>query len=119
MLSHVSKTVLHQPRRIEVTSDEAVFRQFSLSWLFEPQPESDCRARLTVEFELRSRLLQALVEHVLSGVITDIITALEARASALRGTAYAKRRHRATRLNRCIRMLLPPKLSFQRLAAHV
>jgi Polyketide cyclase / dehydrase and lipid transport len=33
-----SKTVLHRPERIDVTSDEPPFRRFALSWIFEPLP---------------------------------------------------------------------------------
>jgi coenzyme Q-binding protein COQ10 len=75
-----SKTVLHRPRRIEVSSDESLFRKFRLIWSFEPQPNVGCRVRLAVELELRSTLLQAILERVLPVAIGDIIVAFETRA---------------------------------------
>jgi coenzyme Q-binding protein COQ10 len=81
----VSKTVLHRPKRIEVTSDESLFRRFSLTWLFEPQPSAGCHVRLRAELELRSRLLQAIVEPLLPGITGDIVAAFEARAHQLYG----------------------------------
>ena len=75
-----SKTVLHRPERIDVTSDEPPFRRFSLSWLFEPQPCAGCRVSLVAELELRSGLLQRVMDRVLPVAIADIIAAFEARA---------------------------------------
>jgi len=80
-----SKTVLHRPERIDVTSDELPFRRFSLSWLFEPQPRAGCRVSLVAEMELRSGLLQQIMDRVLPVAIADIIAAFEARARGLRG----------------------------------
>ena len=82
-MSFNSKTVLHRPERIDVTSDEPPFRQFKLSWTFEPRPGAGCRARLVAEIEFNSRLLQGLVDRVPSGAIADIIAAFEARAHLL------------------------------------
>ena len=80
-----SKTVLHRPGRIDVTSDEPPFRRFSLSWLFEPQPCAGCRVSLVAELELRSGLLQQIMDRVLPVAIADIIAAFEARARGLPG----------------------------------
>jgi coenzyme Q-binding protein COQ10 len=78
-----SKTVLDRPRRIDVSSDEPPFRRFSLSWLFEPRPNAGCRVRLSAQLELRSRVLQTIMEQVLPRTIGDIIVAFEARARQL------------------------------------
>lgn len=78
-----SKTVLHRPRSIDVTSNDSVFRHFKLTWLFDSEPDDGCRVGLTVELELRSRLLQAMAEHVLSNTPSDIVAAFEAQARRL------------------------------------
>ena len=78
-----SKTVFHRPQRIDVTSDEWPFRQFRLSWTFEPQRPAGCRVILVAEVELRSWLLQGVVDRILPGVTADIISAFEARARRL------------------------------------
>lgn len=78
-------TVLHRPERIDVTSDEPLFRRFRLSWMFVPEPDGRCRVGLAVELEFNSRFLQKVVERVLPIAIADIITAFEARARELCG----------------------------------
>jgi coenzyme Q-binding protein COQ10 len=78
-----SKTVLHRPERIDVTSDEPPFRRFALSWIFEPQPRGGCRVTLAAEVELRSARLQRLMDRVRPIAVGDMIAAFEARARAL------------------------------------
>lgn len=82
-VSFNSKTVLYRPRRIDVTSDEPPFRQFNLSWTFEPHPAAGCRVGLVAEIEFDSGLLQRIANRVLPGAIADIIAAFEARAHLL------------------------------------
>jgi coenzyme Q-binding protein COQ10 len=78
-----SKTVLRRPRRIDVTSNQAPFRRFALSWIFESVPGAGCRVSLLAGLELRSPALQRLVDRVLPLVIADIAAAFEARARGL------------------------------------
>jgi len=75
-----SKTILHRPRRIDVTSDEPPFRHFALSWIFEPVSDTGCRVSLLAEMELRSPALQRVVNLVLPRGIANIADAFEARA---------------------------------------
>jgi coenzyme Q-binding protein COQ10 len=75
-----SKTKLTRPYRIDVTSNEPPFRQFKLSWIFEPQPDANCKVGLITVLEFRSRLLERLMGQVLPAAIADIIAAFEARA---------------------------------------
>ena len=77
-----SKTSLRRPDRIDVTSYDPPFRDFKLSWTFEPLPDANrCRVRLTAKFELQSRLLQEVVERLLPDILPEIITAFESRAA--------------------------------------
>ena len=47
-----SMTVLQRPERIDVTSTDRLFRDFRLTWHFDPLPVSGCRVALSVELEL-------------------------------------------------------------------
>src|SRR5579863_103454 len=82
-VSFASKTVLRRPDRIDVTSDEPPFRQFHLSWIFEPRPGGGCRVRLVAALEFHSRFLQRLVDRVMRVEIAEIISAFEKRAHRL------------------------------------
>ncbi len=81
-----SKTVLRRPERIEVTSKERRFSRFELAWAFDPLPEGSCRVSPTVDLELRSWFLQALLSRTLAGAVEDIVSAFEERAGRLSGS---------------------------------
>jgi coenzyme Q-binding protein COQ10 len=82
-VSFASRTVLQRPTRIEVTSRDFPFRQFKLSWNFVTVAETGCRVSLIAEFELRSVLLQGILDRVLPGATAEVIAAFEARARSL------------------------------------
>ena len=77
-----SEAHLQRPQRIEVTSQDEPFRRFTLSWNFEPR-SSGCRVELCAQLELRSRLMQELIEPTLNRIASEVIGAFEARASEL------------------------------------
>lgn len=79
-LQFASIAALHRPERIDVTSDDASFRHFSLSWLIVPARPSGCCIGLAIEIELKSRVLQQIVNQLMPGAVDDIISAFEARA---------------------------------------
>lgn len=78
-LQFSSQAVLHRPERIEVTSRQAPFRQFNLTWLFEALPSGACQVSVAAQIETQSRLIQHLVDRVLPSAIEDVVTAFEAR----------------------------------------
>lgn len=82
-LQFTSKAVLYRPERIEVTSMEAPFRRFSLSWRVAAVTPAGCRVSVTAEVELQSRMMQRAVNQILPAAVDDIITAFEARARRL------------------------------------
>lgn len=82
-VSFGSRTVLQRPTRIDVTSKDFPFRQFKLSWNFASLGGTGCRVSLTAEFELRSFVLQGILDRALPGATADIIAAFEARAHSL------------------------------------
>ena len=79
-LRFASIAALYRPERIDVTSTDASFRHFSLSWLIVPARPSGCCISIAIEIELQSRLLQQIVNRLLPGAVDDIIAAFEARA---------------------------------------
>lgn len=79
-LQFASKAALHRPEHIDVTSTDAPFRQFSLSWRVVATPPVGCRIGVAAELELRSGVLQLAVNQFLRSAVDDIVTAFEARA---------------------------------------
>src|SRR3974390_1369585 len=53
-----SRTILQRPVRIEVTSADFPFRQFGLTWTFEPRPGPACKVTVFSDFELRGSALR-------------------------------------------------------------
>lgn len=80
-----SKTVLWRPERIEVTSTDGIFRNFDLTWRFDPLPGNGCKVALMVNLELRSSLLQDMFHRAILQSVRSIMSAFEARAHQLYG----------------------------------
>ena len=71
-----SKTVLQRPERIVVTSTDRMFRNFELTWLFDPLPDNECRVNLLADLELHSKLAQDLLRRVITLTVGSIMSAL-------------------------------------------
>ncbi len=85
-MSFRSKAVMHRPERIEVSSDDTPFRRFLLLWHFEAaEPREGCRVSLSVELELRSRLLQGWVERLGPVAAVNVLFAFEQHARQVFG----------------------------------
>jgi coenzyme Q-binding protein COQ10 len=78
-----SRTILQRPTRIDVTSADFPFRQFRLSWTFDPQPGPACLVTVFAEFELRVALLQQICDRLLPNSIPGIMAAFERRAAKI------------------------------------
>lgn len=87
-----AQAILCRPRRIDVSADEAAFRRFNLRWQFAPQLEGLCQIGLSVEVELRARFLQGLLTGMLPELMTEVLSAFEARARVLYGRASEQTR---------------------------
>lgn len=83
-LQFESEALRQRPQRLEVSSRQAPFRHLQLSWQFEPQP-AGCRVQLSVELELRSSMMQLMLERAVTGFLGEILFAFEARARELYG----------------------------------
>jgi coenzyme Q-binding protein COQ10 len=80
-----SRTVLHRPTTIEVTSTERPFEHFILRWMFERLPQGGCHVALTVDMALRAGFLQDLFDQTLARGVAGVMTSFEARARQLYG----------------------------------
>jgi coenzyme Q-binding protein COQ10 len=79
--SHVR---LDPPGRIDVTYAEGPFRYLNNHWTFERVP-GGCRVDFFVDFELRSRMLQKVIEVLFGETVRRMVAAFESRARQLYG----------------------------------
>ena len=84
--SHVT---LEPPGSIAVTYSEGPFRYLNNAWRFTPAPGGACQVDFHVDFELRSKLLQGMLDLVFGEAIRRMVSAFEARARTLYGTGPA------------------------------
>lgn len=82
---------LRRPSSIEVSSDDAQFNHFRLLWSFAADGPHGCRVGLSVECELRARLLQRALESVGPGAANAVLGAFAERAQQLLGPASDQR----------------------------
>lgn len=78
-------TRLTAPDSIVVESADSPFRRLSLQWNFNRAEDGGCRINLTVDFELRSRALQAIGALLSRDSINRMIAAFENRAATVYG----------------------------------
>ncbi len=76
--------VLEWPRRIDVTFSSGPFKYLDNHWTFEPAGDG-CLIDFDIDFELRSRLLQAMIGAVFGEAVRHMVGAFEKRARALYG----------------------------------
>ena len=81
-----SRTVLHRPDRIEVTSTDNLFRSLSLTWDFGALPGDWCRVELFVDLKLRSGLVDRLFRRTAIGTPEAIMSAFVRRAHHVYGS---------------------------------
>ena len=72
-------------RRIDVEYLEGPFKYLNNHWKFEPISESECEVDFFVDFEFRSRTLQAIIGVVFNEAMRRIVRAFEQRAAELYG----------------------------------
>ena len=72
-------------RRIDVEYLDGPFKYLNNHWTFEPISESECEVDFFVDFEFRSRTLQAIIGVVFNEAMRRIVRAFEQRAAELYG----------------------------------
>ena len=71
--------------RIDVAYLDGPFRYLNNHWRFDPVDESHCDVDFFVDFEFRSKALQAIIGIVFNEAMRRIVRAFEDRAEALYG----------------------------------
>ena len=80
-----SEVSLKRPERIDVRYRKGPLRHLHNNWVFQPHGEGQCMIDFHVDFEFRSRLLQALIGALFHEAFRRMVGAFEARARALYG----------------------------------
>jgi coenzyme Q-binding protein COQ10 len=78
-------TLRPEKRQIDVEYLDGPFRYLNNHWEFLPEGERACTVDFFVDFEFRSRTLQAIIGLVFNEAMQRIVRAFERRAEALYG----------------------------------
>jgi coenzyme Q-binding protein COQ10 len=87
-----SEVTLHNAERIDVVYDRGPFRYLTNHWRFESDPRGMCVIDFYIDFEFRSRTLQALIGRLFNEAVQRMVTAFERRAAQLYGPAPVRMR---------------------------
>ncbi|MBE7210697.1 MAG: type II toxin-antitoxin system RatA family toxin [Gluconacetobacter diazotrophicus] len=82
--SFTSRVALERPKRIQVKYEHGPFRYLNNEWTFRPDPRG-CLLDFHVEFEFRSRLLQAAIGTVFNEAVRLMVGAFMKRARDVYG----------------------------------
>lgn len=83
-----SRVVLDRPRQVRVRYENGPFRYLKNQWTFSPDPKG-CRVDFFVDFEFRSRLLQAAIGVVFNEAVRLMVNAFLKRAREVYGAPPA------------------------------
>ena len=86
--SFTSRVALDRPQRIAVAYENGPFRYLTNHWIFEPAGEG-CRIDFKVDFEFRSRVLQAAIGVVFQEAVRRMVGAFIRRAATVHGRPTA------------------------------
>ena len=79
-----SRVQLDRPQRATVKYEHGPFRYLNNQWTFDPDP-AGCRVNFFVDFEFRSRLLQAAIGVVFNEAVRRMVNAFLKRARDVYG----------------------------------
>ena len=86
--SFTSRVILERPIRIQVSYENGPFRYLNNEWKFAPDPKG-CRVNFFVDFEFKSRLLQAAIGVVFNEAVRRMVNAFLKRARDVYGPPVA------------------------------
>jgi len=86
--SFTSRVIMERPGLIQVRYENGPFRYLNNSWKFAPDPKG-CRVNFFVDFEFRSRLLQAAIGVVFNEAVRRMVNAFLKRARDVYGQPKA------------------------------
>jgi len=82
--SFTSRVTLDRPHRVKVRYENGPFRYLNNQWEFIPHPQG-CEVAFFVEFEFRSRILQAAIGLVFNEAVRRMVGAFHKRAREVYG----------------------------------
>ena len=80
-----SKVTLHEHEQIDVEYIDGPFRYLNNHWRFISQADGSCVIDFYVDFEFRSKMLQALIGLLFNEAVSRMVDAFEKRAIDLYG----------------------------------
>ncbi len=86
--SFTSRVILERPTRIRVSYENGPFRYLNNEWKFASDPKG-CRVNFFVDFEFKSRLLQAAIGVVFNEAVRRMVNAFLKRARDVYGPPVA------------------------------
>jgi coenzyme Q-binding protein COQ10 len=86
--SFTSRVSLERPSRIRVRYENGPFRYLNNQWGFAPDPRG-CAVDFFVDFEFRSRILQAAIGVVFNQAVHRMVNAFQRRARQIYGLPHA------------------------------
>ncbi len=86
--SFTSRVALDRPGGIKVRYENGPFRYLNNYWTFSPDPKG-CKVDFFVDFEFRSRILQAAIGVVFHEAVRRMVNAFLTRARAVYGVPAA------------------------------
>ena len=81
----VSTAVLERPRRIDISSEDALFERYEQRWTFAPAADGGTTVEFHVDFAFRSRLLQLIMGTLFADAAGAMVSAFEQRARQIYG----------------------------------
>jgi len=82
--SFTSRVTLDRPHRVRVRYENGPFRYLNNQWAFAPDP-AGCKVNFFVDFEFRSRILQAAIGVVFNEAVRRMVNAFLKRAREVYG----------------------------------
>lgn len=82
-LDFTSSTALHYPERILVNAEDGPVRHLRMLWRFDRLGDGQCRINLDLAVEVRSKMLQKLLQTTYGEMAPHMIKSFEARARAV------------------------------------
>jgi len=80
-----SRAVFTPGHRIDVSYTEGPFKHMNNHWIFEPAADGGTLVDFYVDFEFRSKMLQALIGALFNEAVSLMVAAFEKRARQLYG----------------------------------